>query len=293
MTMARHGVGPGCTVMGADDVFGGMWTAWAEAAVLGSPSVGVMAASPWMVSRRWWRSASSAQVLVGSVIQWRRMAWSPVVIWSHGRVPLWIAHSCSRFRNPLRFGVVRCCGARSILVMGLARGSWWARSCALGGGGAWGISSSGCCGAFASCSSALTVAKTSWMVGEAGRVRCWIVPGGMVPCWVLGVVFRRPSVRMVVEGVGGDGVVVLPAVECKEGVEAVPGVPGWAGVDRGCRFHEGVHGAFQGVFPEKLAFRAPVVVAPFRLPLPLEGRVVCWKFSEDALVVLLGLHRVG
>ena len=38
----------------------------------------------------------------------------------------------------------------------------------LGGDGAWGISSSGCCGAFASCSSALMVAKTSGRVAEAG-----------------------------------------------------------------------------------------------------------------------------
>ena len=28
--MACHGVGPGCTVMGADNVCGGMWKAWAE-----------------------------------------------------------------------------------------------------------------------------------------------------------------------------------------------------------------------------------------------------------------------
>ena len=33
--------------------------------------------------------------------------------------------------------------------------------------------------------------------------------------------------------------VVFPAVERKEGVEAVPGVPWCAGVDRGCRFQEG------------------------------------------------------
>ena len=44
----------------------------------------------------------------------------------------------------------------------------------------------------------------------------------MVPCWVLGVllygdgaggvVFRRPSLQIVVDGVGGDGVVVLDVV---------------------------------------------------------------------------------
>ena len=38
MTMACHAVGPRCTVMGADDVCG--------AAFLGSPGLGVMAASP-------------------------------------------------------------------------------------------------------------------------------------------------------------------------------------------------------------------------------------------------------
>ena len=131
--MACHGVGPGCTVMGADDVSGGWWRAWAGAAVMESPSFGVMAASPWMVRRRWWRSAGSAQVLVGSLIEWRRMAWSPSVISSHPSVPLWTAHSRGRIRNPLRTGVVRCCGGRSILVMGLVKGlllgallcGWW------------------------------------------------------------------------------------------------------------------------------------------------------------------------
>ena len=67
---------------------------------------------------------------------------------------------------------------------------------------------------------------------------------------------------------------VFPAVQCKKGVEAVPGVPGRAGVGRGCRFQEGVHGAFPGVFPAKVVFRAPLVVAPSLLPPPLEGRVV-------------------
>ena len=93
--------------------------------------------------------------------------------------------------------------------------------------------------------------------------------------------------RIVVEGVEGDGVVVVPAVECKEGVEAVLGVPGWAGVGRGCHFQEGVHGAFPGVLPEKVVFWAPLVVASFSLP-----RVVRWEFSEDALIVLPGVHRV-
>ena len=91
--MACHGVGPGCTVIGADDACGGMWTAWLGAAVMESPSVGVMVASPWTVMRSWWRPVGSVQVVVGSVIEWRRMAWSPGVISSHRSVPLWTAYS--------------------------------------------------------------------------------------------------------------------------------------------------------------------------------------------------------
>ena len=99
--------------------------------------------------------------------------------------------------------------------------------------------------------------------------------------------------RIVVEGVEGDGVAVFPSVERKGGVEAVLGVRGWAGLGCGCRFQEGVQGAFPGVFPEKVVFRAPLVVAPFLLPPPLEGSVVCWDLSVDALVVLLGVHGVN
>ena len=61
--------------------------------------------------------------------------------------------------------------------------------------------------------------------GEGGGgVGCRIIPGDMVPRWVPGVllygdggggvVFRCPSVRIVAEGVEGDGVAVFPAVEC-------------------------------------------------------------------------------
>ena len=145
-----------------------MWTAWAGAAVTGSPSVGVIVASPWTVRRRWWRPVGSAQVVVGSVIEWRRMAWRPGVISSHRSVPLWTAHSGGRSRNPLRSGVVLCYGGSSIVVMERVRGSVRGSSCVVGGDGAWGISSSSCCGAFASWSSALMVAKTSGRVGEAG-----------------------------------------------------------------------------------------------------------------------------
>ena len=135
-----------------------MWTAWAGAAVIGSPSVNVTAASPWTVRRM---SAGSVQVVVGSVIEWWRMAWSPGLSASHRRLSTWIAHSCGRFGNPMRSGVVRCCGGSSILVMGWVMGSCRQHSYAVGGDGAWGISSSDCCGAFASCSSALMVAKKS------------------------------------------------------------------------------------------------------------------------------------
>ena len=120
-----------------------------------------LAASPWIVRSRWWQSAGSAQLLVGLVIEWRRMAWSPGVISSHRSVPLWTALSRGRFRNALRSEAVWCCGGSFNLLMGLARGSWWGHSCAVSGGGAWNFSSSGCCGAFASCRSALMVAKMS------------------------------------------------------------------------------------------------------------------------------------
>ena len=106
MTMACHGVGPGYTVIGADDACGGMWMAWVGAAVMGSSSVGVMVASPWTVRRRWWRSVGSVQVVVGSVIEWRRMAWSPGVIWSPWSVPFWTAHS--RGRSETRCGPGWC-----------------------------------------------------------------------------------------------------------------------------------------------------------------------------------------
>ena len=102
------------------------------------------------------------------MIEWKGMAWSPGVISSHRSVPLWTAHSCGRFRDPLRSGVVRCCGGSSIVPIGCVRGSVRGLSCLVGGDGASGISSSVCCGAFASCNSALMVAKTSGRVGEAG-----------------------------------------------------------------------------------------------------------------------------
>ena len=61
-------VGVRCNIIGSDDACWGTWPAWAGVAVMRSPSVGVMVASPWTVRRRWWRSAGSVQGSVGSVI---------------------------------------------------------------------------------------------------------------------------------------------------------------------------------------------------------------------------------
>ena len=94
------------------------------------------------------------------------------MILSNQSVLLWLAHSRGKFRYPLWSGVVRCCEPNSILVMGCARGSWQRRSRVVRGGGAWGISLSGRCGAFASCSPALMVAKMSSGMGEVGM---WVV----------------------------------------------------------------------------------------------------------------------
>ena len=70
----------------------------------------------------------------------------------------------------------------------------------------------------------------------------------------------------------------------------MPSVPGRAGVGFGCCFEEGVLGAVPGVFPEKVLLRAPLVVVPFLLLPPLEGRVVLSEVSLDGLVVLLSVH---
>ena len=105
---------------------------------------GVTVASPWTVKRRWWRSVGSVQVVVGSVIEWRRMVWSTGVISSHRSVPLWTAHSRGRLRHPLRSGVVRCCGGSSIVVMGWVRGYVQGLCFVVVGDSAWGIWSSVC-----------------------------------------------------------------------------------------------------------------------------------------------------
>ena len=129
--MACHGLAPGCTAIGADDACGGMWTAWAGAAVMGSPSVGVIVASPWTVRRRWWRPVGSALVVVVSVIEWRRMACG--VISSHWSVPLWTAHSRGRSRNPVAvwggvvlWGELHCGdGVGEGLCAGFSLCGWW------------------------------------------------------------------------------------------------------------------------------------------------------------------------
>ena len=59
----------------------------------------------------------------------------------------------------------------------------------------------------------------------------------------------------------------------------MPSVPGRAGVGFGCCFLEGVLGAFPGVFPKKVFLGAPLVVVPFLLLPPLEGRVVLREVS--------------
>ena len=68
------------------------------------------------------------------------------------------------------------------------------------------------------------------------------------------------------------------------------GVPGRAGVGFGCCLQEGVRGAFPGVVPEKVFLCAPLVVVPFLLLPPLEGRVVLREVWLDGLVVLLGVR---
>ena len=70
----------------------------------------------------------------------------------------------------------------------------------------------------------------------------------------------------------------------------MPAVSRRAGVGLGCRFQEGVHGAFPGVFPEKVFLRAPLVIVLSLLFSPLEGRLVRWEVSLDELVLLLGVH---
>ena len=67
-------------------------------------------------------------------------------------------------------------------------------------------------------------------------------------------------------------------------------VPGREGVGFGCCFQEGVRGALPGVIPEEVFLCAPLVVVPFLLLPPLEGRVVLGEVSLDRLVVLLGVH---
>ena len=97
--MACHGMGPGCTIMGTDNVLWGYVDGVCGDRRYGVFSVSVIVASSWMVRRRKWRSVGSVQVWVGSVIEWRRIVWSPGVILSQRSVLFWIVHSRGRFRN--------------------------------------------------------------------------------------------------------------------------------------------------------------------------------------------------
>ena len=83
--------------------------------------------------------------------------------------------------------------------------------------------------------------------------------------------------------------VMFPAVVSKEGVEAVLGVPGWAGVGGGCRLRQGAHFAVS-VLPEEVVFRAPFAVAPFLLLPSLEGCMGRWELLGNVFEVLLGVH---
>ena len=200
-----------------------MWTAWAGAAVTGSPSVGVIVASPWTVRRRWWWPVGSAQVVVGSVIKWRQMAWSPRVISSHRSLPLRTAHSGCRSRNPVRSGMERCCGKSSIVVMGWVRGSVRGFSCVVGGDWCLGHLFVRLLWGFRLLQSCADGGEGIWEGLGGEGVGCLIVPGDVVLLRALGallygdggggVVFRCPSVWIVVEGLEGDGVAVFPAVE--------------------------------------------------------------------------------
>ena len=176
----------------------------------------------------------------------------------------------------LQSGVVRCCGGNSILVMACEVGSGWSSGHLV----VWSLRG---LRFFQSC------ADGGADVMEGGRgwgVCCRIAPGEVVTRRILwgllyhdgdaDVVLRPPSFWTVVQGAEGDRVVMLSAVECKEGVEALPVAPGWTGVGRDCCLEEGPHGAVSAL-PERVIFWAPLVVAPFLLPPPLEGSWrKCW-----------------
>ena len=103
----------------------------------------------------------------------------------------------------------------------------------VGGGGAWVISLSGRCGALASCSPALVVAKMSRTVGEVGGAWCQRAAREVVTRRVIGfllfgdggggIVLRCPSLWVVRQGLEAGGAVMFPAVKSKERVEPVSG----------------------------------------------------------------------
>ena len=184
--MACHGMGPGCTVIGADDACGRRWTSWVGAAVMGSPAVGVMVASPWTVRRRCWWSVGSVQVEVGLVIEWRRMVRSPDVISSHQSVLVWTAPLLWQVLKPVAvwggavlWGELHCGDG---VVLGLCAGAflcgWW--GWCLGHPVVrllWGFRFLQFCA---------DGSEDVWEGGGGGGAGCRIVPGDVVLLWVLG-----------------------------------------------------------------------------------------------------------
>ena len=194
------------------------------AAVMGSPSVGVMVASSWTVRRRCWRSVGSVQVVVGSVIEWGRMGWSPGVLSSHLSVafvdrPFWwqVAKPVAVRGSAVLWGELRCGdGVGEGLCAGAFLCGWWGWCLGhLFVRLLWGFHFLQFCA---------DSGEDVWEGGGGGGVGSRIIPGDVVLLWVLGallygdcaggVVFRCPSVWIVVEGVEGDSVAVAPAVEC-------------------------------------------------------------------------------
>ena len=62
MTMACRGMGPECTVVGADGSREGMWTAWVSVAVMGVSALRGNGGAPCTVRRMWWQNAWSVEV---------------------------------------------------------------------------------------------------------------------------------------------------------------------------------------------------------------------------------------
>ena len=221
--MACHGPGAGCTAIGADDACGNMWMASVGAAVMGSPSVGVIVASPWTVGRRWWppcRHCPGGGGL-GDRVE------------ADGLEPRcdFVPSECAVVDRPFPWQVPKPVAVRGGAVL------LGELHCGDGPGGGL-CAGAFLCGWWGWCLGHLFV-RLLWGFrllqfcadggedicedGGGGGVGCRIVPGHVVllrvPGALLygdcggGVVFRCPSVWIVVEGVEGDGVAVFPALE--------------------------------------------------------------------------------